>query len=109
MCLFELQQVGNLGALAGLGGLGNLGNLASLGNLGGLANLGNLGNAQAAQAAQAQLAMAFQQQLLRGMCISIQFELSCVFFCSSSFEFVMQSVVLFAHSVLYQMCCAHIR
>lgn len=70
--LFKLQ-VGNLGALAGLGGLGNLGNLASLGNLGGLANLGNLGNAQAAQAAQAQLAMAFQQQLLRGAYISFNF------------------------------------
>lgn len=40
------------------------------GGLGGLANLGNLNNLgnsqQAAQAAQAQLAMAFQQQLLRG-------------------------------------------
>lgn len=34
------------------------------GGMGGLANLGN--SQQAAQAAQAQLAMAFQQQLLRG-------------------------------------------
>lgn len=40
------------------------GGLGSLANLGGLNNLGN--TQQAAQAAQAQIAMAFQQQLLRG-------------------------------------------
>lgn len=54
-----------LSALGLGGGLANLG-LGNLGSLGAL-NLGNISNvqAQAQQAAQTQLAMAFQQQLMR--------------------------------------------
>lgn len=59
MLFLGLSALGLGGGLANLG-LGNLGSLGAL-------NLGNMSNvqAQAQQAAQTQLAMAFQQQIMR--------------------------------------------
>lgn len=55
-------------------------NTAGLGNLGNLGNIGNNANAQA------QLAMAFQQQLLRGECRTSNFLVEFLSNFSLSFE-----------------------